>query len=185
MTFWCSRPSGIHWRKWDAAGNTRTPSVAFTRKDPFRGDKKFAPVQSTGFSRLRRLRVRRGEKSTYGCTGIRDQKPIEEMRQMEMARPLRRGLEWRFVAADTVVCWFGLTSLQKGSRPKGKKKSNSAISPTGKYEVGNAALSLNGGGATAGSWVMMTAMMLMATDNRQATTNERGVCPEERAVCWD
>lgn len=42
--------------------------------------------------------------------------------------------------------WFGLTSLQKGSRPKRKKKSNSAISPTGKYEVGNAALSLNGGG---------------------------------------
>lgn len=40
-------------------------------------------------------------------------------------------------------------------------------------------------GATAGSWVMMTAMMLMAADNRQATTNERGECPEERAVCWD
>ena len=104
---------------------------------------------------------------------------------MEMARPLRRGSGVALRGCGYCRVWFGLTSLQKGSRPKGKKKSNSAISPTGKYEVGNAALSLNGGGATAGSWVMMTAMMLMATDNRQATTNERGVCPEERAVCWD
>ncbi|RDH22407.1 hypothetical protein M747DRAFT_294046, partial [Aspergillus niger ATCC 13496] len=32
---------------------------------------------------------------------------------------------------------------------------------------------------------MMTAMMLMATDNRQATTNERAEHSEERAVCWD
>lgn len=55
----------------------------------------------------------------------------------------------------------------------------------GKVRGLHAALSLNGGGATDGSWVMMTAMMLMATDNRQATTNERAEHSEERAVCWD
>ncbi|CAK42387.1 hypothetical protein An15g03120 [Aspergillus niger] len=161
-------------------GNTRTPSVAFTCRDPFRGSKTSHQSGLQGCLDCDGCELG-SEEGLVGCTRI---SRIETHRR---DAPNGNG-----PTVETGV-WSGASWLRilscvvrndlppEGIETERKEEKQFRYLTHGKVRGLHAALSLNGGGATDGSWVMMTAMMLMATDNRQATTNERAEHSEERA----